>query len=48
MYKFIIQFPLSQFTVVHKDPEYLKDIDTLKVYVLGELNIKELILTINN
>lgn len=40
-----IKFPLTSVTVIHRDPEVLADIQTLKSYILDELNVKEIITT---
>ncbi|XP_015590237.1 isoleucine--tRNA ligase, cytoplasmic [Cephus cinctus] len=40
-----VKYPLPGVVVIHQDPHVLKNIDSLKSYILEELNIKELILT---
>jgi len=43
--KLPIKTPLRDFKVVHPDPTYLSDLESLKVYILEELNVKNLILS---
>lgn len=40
-----IKYPLPEVIIVHQDPQYIKDIDSLKEYVLSELNVRDLQLT---
>ncbi|ANB11314.1 isoleucine--tRNA ligase ILS1 [Sugiyamaella lignohabitans] len=40
-----LKVPLKQLIVLHHNPEYLKDIESLRQYVIDELNIRELVLT---
>eukprot|EP01116_Phalansterium_solitarium_P017049 TRINITY_DN4111_c0_g1_i2.p1 TRINITY_DN4111_c0_g1~~TRINITY_DN4111_c0_g1_i2.p1 ORF type:complete len:1065 (+),score=428.48 TRINITY_DN4111_c0_g1_i2:171-3365(+) len=40
-----IKFPLTAVTVMHRDPEVLSDVLSLKSYILDELNVKEVITT---
>lgn len=40
-----VKYPLPGIVVIHRDSNVLKDIDSLKRYILEELNVKELILT---
>eukprot|EP01114_Cavostelium_apophysatum_P008374 TRINITY_DN2080_c0_g1_i1.p1 TRINITY_DN2080_c0_g1~~TRINITY_DN2080_c0_g1_i1.p1 ORF type:complete len:1229 (-),score=422.42 TRINITY_DN2080_c0_g1_i1:80-3766(-) len=43
-----LKLPLGKITVIHKDPQYLKDVEGLKNYVQGELNVKEVICSAND
>jgi isoleucyl-tRNA synthetase len=40
-----LKIPLKQLIVLHHKPGYLKDIESLRNYVIDELNIRELVLT---
>lgn len=40
-----IKYPLPEVIIVHQDPQYIKDVDSLKEYVLSELNVRDLQLT---
>lgn len=40
-----LKTPLKSLVVLHHNPEYLSDIESLKSYVVDELNIRDLILT---
>ena len=37
-----LKYPLPELVVIHKDQQYLDDVNSLKSYVLDELNIKKL------
>ncbi|KAI4466789.1 soleucyl-trna synthetase [Holotrichia oblita] len=37
-----IKYPLPEVIVVHQNPEYLADVESLKSYVLSELNVRSL------
>eukprot|EP01098_Paradermamoeba_levis_P007549 TRINITY_DN3122_c0_g1_i1.p1 TRINITY_DN3122_c0_g1~~TRINITY_DN3122_c0_g1_i1.p1 ORF type:complete len:789 (-),score=193.95 TRINITY_DN3122_c0_g1_i1:891-3257(-) len=38
-----LKFPLKHVTVVHEDPQFVADLQSLKDYILEELNVRELI-----
>jgi len=40
-----LKFPLNRLTVIHKDQQYRKDVDSLKSYILEELNVREVVTT---
>jgi len=40
-----LKMPLNKFTIVHKDPQYHKDIEELKSYIQAEVNVKEVVIT---
>lgn len=40
-----LKIPLRTFVIIHHDPEYLADLESLKQYIIDELNIRDLILT---
>lgn len=40
-----LKIPLKSLIVIHHDKDYLADIDSLKQYIIDELNIRDLILT---
>ncbi|XP_017877924.1 isoleucine--tRNA ligase, cytoplasmic [Ceratina calcarata] len=40
-----VKYPLPKVIVIHQDPKVLKELETLKSYILEELNVKELIVT---
>lgn len=40
-----IKYPLPEVIVVHQDEQYVKDVESLKQYVLSELNVRDLQLT---
>lgn len=40
-----VKYPLPKVIVIHQDPEVLKELETLKSYILEELNVKELTVT---
>lgn len=40
-----IKYPLPEVIVVHQDEQYVKDVESLKEYVLSELNVRDLHLT---
>ena len=40
-----LKYPLPELVVIHKDQQYLKDVESLQSYVLDELNIKKLTLS---
>ncbi|XP_076384937.1 isoleucyl-tRNA synthetase isoform X1 [Megalopta genalis] len=40
-----IKYPLPEIVVIHQDAEVLKEIVSLKLYILDELNVKELTVT---
>ncbi|XP_012286151.1 isoleucine--tRNA ligase, cytoplasmic [Orussus abietinus] len=42
-----IKYPLPEVVVIHQDPSILKDINSLKSYILEELNVKKLTVTID-
>ena len=37
-----LKYPLPELVVIHKDHQYLSDVESLKSYILDELNIKDL------
>lgn len=40
-----LKTPLKELIVLHHDPAYLKDIESLRTYIIDELNVRELVLT---
>lgn len=40
-----IKYPLPELIVIHRDPNYLKDIKSLENYILEEMNVKKILLT---
>ncbi|KAL1994082.1 hypothetical protein VTN49DRAFT_2751 [Thermomyces lanuginosus] len=40
-----LRTPLKSMVVIHADPQYLEDVRSLEKYILGELNIRDLILS---
>ncbi|KAG6444895.1 hypothetical protein O3G_MSEX003627 [Manduca sexta] len=40
-----IKYPLPEMVIIHRDPTYLSDVQSLEKYVLEEMNIKKLELT---
>jgi len=40
-----VKYPLPEVVVIHKDQEVLDDVDSLKSYILDELNVKKLTLS---
>lgn len=40
-----LKTPLSQLVVIHKDQEYLNDVNSLLLFVKDELNVKEVVLS---
>lgn len=42
---FNFQYPLPELIVIHKDKQYLADLEAVKDYILEELNVKNLVLS---
>lgn len=40
-----IKYPLPELIVIHRDPNYLKDVKSLEKYVIEEMNVKRVLLT---
>ncbi|XP_073681648.1 isoleucine--tRNA ligase, cytoplasmic-like [Garra rufa] len=40
-----VKYPLKEVVVIHKDPEALRDIQSLQKYILEELNVRQLTLS---
>ncbi|KAF6012219.1 isoleucine--tRNA ligase [Brettanomyces bruxellensis] len=40
-----LKTPLKTMVVLHSDPQFLSDIESLKKYIISELNVRELIIT---
>ncbi|KAL1978204.1 hypothetical protein VTN31DRAFT_1063 [Thermomyces dupontii] len=40
-----LKTPLKSMVVIHPDPQYLEDVRSLEKYILGELNVRDLILS---
>lgn len=40
-----LKVPLRTFIVIHHDKQYLSDLESLKSYIIDELNIRDLVLT---
>ena len=40
-----LKTPLKELVVLHSDPAYLKDVESLKGYIVDELNVKNLVIT---
>lgn len=40
-----LKVPLRTFVIIHHDKEYLRDLESLKSYIIDELNIRDVILT---
>ncbi|EGV64494.1 isoleucine--tRNA ligase [Yamadazyma tenuis] len=40
-----LKTPLKELVILHADPEYLKDIESLQGYILEELNVRNLVIT---
>ncbi|GMG33619.1 unnamed protein product [Ambrosiozyma monospora] len=40
-----LKTPLKQLVVLHSDKEYLKDVESLKGYIVEELNVRDIIIT---
>jgi len=40
-----LKTPLKQLVILHNDPQYLKDVEALKGYIIEELNVRDLIIT---
>lgn len=40
-----LKTPLKEMVILHADPAYLKDIDSLKGYITDELNVRKLVIT---
>ncbi len=36
----VLQYPLKEVVVIHKDPEILNDVMSLEKYVMEELNVR--------
>lgn len=41
----LLKQPLKTFVVIHHDPEFLADVRLLQLYIVGELNVRELVIT---
>lgn len=39
------QYPLKEVVIIHNDPEYLRDIELVKQYILEELNVRKITLS---
>ncbi|CAK7902910.1 hypothetical protein CAAN1_16S02014 [[Candida] anglica] len=37
--------PLKELVILHSDPDYLKDVESLKTYIIDELNVRNLVIT---
>ena len=40
-----LKTPLKSLVILHDDPSYLKDVDSLKTYIQEELNVRDIIIT---
>lgn len=40
-----LKTPLKQLVILHSDPEYLRDIESLKGYITDELNVRDVVIT---
>lgn len=40
-----LKTPLKELVILHSDPDYLKDVDSLKGYIIDELNVRNLVIT---
>lgn len=40
-----LKTPLKELVILNSDPSYLKDVDSLKGYIIDELNVRNLVLT---
>ncbi|KAF0268652.1 hypothetical protein FOG48_02264 [Hanseniaspora uvarum] len=40
-----LKTPLKSLVILHDDPAYLKDVDSLKTYIQEELNVRDIIIT---
>lgn len=40
-----LKTPLKELVILHSDPDYLKDIDSLKGYIMEELNVRNVVIT---
>ncbi|QEU61349.1 Ils1 [Kluyveromyces lactis] len=40
-----LKTPLKTLVILHSDPDYLKDIEALKKYIVEELNVRDIIIT---
>lgn len=40
-----LKTPLKELVVLNSDPDYIKDVESLKTYIIEELNIRDLVLT---
>ncbi|SCU87254.1 LAMI_0D05336g1_1 [Lachancea mirantina] len=40
-----LKTPLKSLVIIHSDPAYLKDVESLKGYIIEELNVRDLIIT---
>jgi isoleucyl-tRNA synthetase len=36
-----LKFPLNKITIVHKDEQYRKDVESLKSFIVEELNVRD-------
>lgn len=40
-----LKTPLKELVILHSDPSYLKDVESLKTYIIDELNVRNLVIT---
>ncbi|KAG0675648.1 isoleucine--tRNA ligase [Kluyveromyces marxianus] len=40
-----LKTPLKTLVILHSDPEYLKDVEALKQYIIEELNVRDVVIT---